>query len=62
MTLSPTEAATMFTEGFRSGVKACMRDIEAAADRLSKSGEVMPAATLASMRIALQRHLPKGEG
>lgn len=57
--LSPSEAATMFTEGVRAGVNLCLRDLEGAAKRLDKSGQTMPAATVASLILLLQRHLPK---
>lgn len=57
--LNAEEAAVMFTEGVRAGVNACIRDVQGAAERLSKSGQTMPAAALASVLILLQRHVPK---
>lgn len=57
--LNGKEAAVMFIEGRRSGVTDCINDLVAAAERLSKSGETMPATTLAAMAIRLQRHVPK---
>ena len=57
--LNAPEAATMFTEGVRAGVNACIKDLSGAAERLSKSGQTMPAATVASLIILLQRHLPE---
>lgn len=56
--LSAQEAAVMYTEGVRAGVNACIKDVVAAAERLSKSGQTMPAATVASVAILLQRHVP----
>lgn len=59
MNLTASEAATMSTEGVRVGVTACLHDLEGAAERLSKNGQTMPAATVASLIILLQRHVPK---
>lgn len=60
--LNAAEAAVMFTEGVRAGVNACLKDLQGAAERLSKSGQTMPAATVASLIILLQRHVPKPTG
>lgn len=49
----------MFTEGVRAGVGLCLRDLNLAAERLDKSGQTMPAATVAGLIILLQRHVPK---
>lgn len=59
MSIDPKAAAALFTEGFRAGVNVCIKDVVAAAERLDRSGQVMPAATLASVAIMLQRHVPK---
>lgn len=59
MSLNAEEAAAMFTEGFRAGVNACLKDLQGAAGRTTRSGERIPAAVVECLMILISRHLPK---